>query len=241
MCLYNHRKMSRPFKLYRLQLIDSQLDKLNLHLEEIESGLQNNTRNLEIAQIVEIQKSTHEKAVKMLRRAEEETQKQLIKIELTETSLYGGKVRKPKELQDLQNEAVPLKRYLHVLEDRQLEAMLAEEHTSHELKEALAQQAIIAAEETKRIQALNQEKTKTLREIESFEKERAASVGAIEPADLAVYTQLRQKRRGIAVSKVDQKACSACGTTLNSALLSAARSPNQLTFCDNCARILYAG
>ncbi len=50
---------------------------------------------------------------------------QKVKIEQTEATLYGGKVRNPKELQDLQNEAAALKRYLAVLEDRQLEQMIA--------------------------------------------------------------------------------------------------------------------
>ncbi len=124
MSLYNQIKMSRPFKLYRLQQIDSQLDALRLRQGEIEVALQDDTRIRQILQKVEDCKTEWAAAKKALHLAEDETQKQRIKIELTESALYGGKVRNPKELQDLQNESASLKRYLSVLEDRQIETML---------------------------------------------------------------------------------------------------------------------
>ena len=61
--------------------------------------------------------------------------KQKVKIEQSEASLYSGNVTNPKELQDLQNEAAALKRYLVTLEDRQLEAML-EVETAEQSKQA---------------------------------------------------------------------------------------------------------
>ena len=103
MSLYNQNKMSRPFKLFRLQQIDSQLDALRLRQGEIESALQDDTRIRQIVQKMEDCKTEWAAAKKALHLAEDETQKQRIKIELTESALYGGKVRNPKELQDLQN------------------------------------------------------------------------------------------------------------------------------------------
>ena len=58
--------------------------------------------------------------------------------------------------------------------------------------------------------------------------------------DLRTYQVLRKKRAGIAVTKVANKACSACGTTLTEVTFRAARSPNQLVFCDTCDRVLFA-
>ncbi len=180
-------------------------------------------------------------AKKALHLAEDETQKQRIKIELTKSALYGGKVRNPKELQDLQNKSASLKRYQTVLEDRQIETMLLEEQAADLLRAATAEQIQIENEEAQRIQALELEKAKVIRDIHSSEDERSAALEAIEQADLVLYNQLRIKRRGLAVSKVVQKACSACGTTLNATLLNAAHSPNQINQCDNCGQILYTG
>jgi predicted nucleic acid-binding Zn-ribbon protein len=74
-----------------------------------------------------------------------------------------------------------------------------------------------------------------------LEDERAVAVGSIEGVDYQLYEQLRRDRRGIAVARVSDRACSACGTTLNAMLLQAARSQNQLHRCDTCGRILYVG
>jgi predicted nucleic acid-binding Zn-ribbon protein len=53
-----------------------------------------------------------------LKHAEAEVGRQKVKIEQSESNLYSGNVKNPKELQDLQNEIAALKRYLITLEDR---------------------------------------------------------------------------------------------------------------------------
>jgi len=176
-----------------------------------------------------------------LRSAEFETQQQHIKIEQTEAALYGGKVRNPKELQDLQNELAAFKRFLSVLDERQFEAMLMEEETSQRYQLMIEEQARIQFEHSQRTQQLNIEKDKLVNEIKNSENERDAAEAVVEPGDVAIYQQLRHKRRGIAVSKIVDKACISCGSTLSAALLNAAHSPNQLNYCESCGRILYFG
>jgi predicted nucleic acid-binding Zn-ribbon protein len=56
-----------------------------------------------------------------------------------------------------------------------------------------------------------------------------------------MYEQLRKLKRGVAVATVADNSCAACGSTLSSAQLHAAKSPNQLTRCESCGRILYGG
>jgi len=73
-------------------------------------------------------------AEQALMQAEGNVHDQLIKIEQTQSSLYGEKSHSPKELQDLQNDLASLKRHLVVLEDLQIEAMIASETTETDLK-----------------------------------------------------------------------------------------------------------
>lgn len=232
--------MSNTFKLFRLQLIDSQLDQARARLREIEQTLADDA---EVRQAEgEDQEAQAELAArhKTLRRAEEEVHTQKIKIEQTEATLYGGKVRNPKELQDLQNEAAALRRYQRVLEDRQLEAMIAvEEAEESGGKTADKLRAAVEAASAKN-RKFSSEKDAVQLEIARLENERQAASDAIIEADLKIYEQLRHSRRGVAVSRVVNKACSACGSVLNAALLHAARSPNQINRCDTCGRILYA-
>ena len=116
--------MSQSFKLFRLQQIDSELDKIYSRLNEIEAKLADDLQIRLAQEKVEDAHQEQNDAALQLRRAEVDVQSQRSKIEQSEATLYSGKVKNPKELQDLQNEAEALKRYLTILEDRQLEAML---------------------------------------------------------------------------------------------------------------------
>ena len=233
--------MSQPFKLFRLQQIDSQIDRIHVRLLEIEvvlkedSALRQAQNNLE----------SFSNQLKDVRRevylAELEVQSQRIKIEQTEASLYGNKIRNPKELQDLENEAASLKRYLIVLEDRQLDAMVVVETAEEKEAEAAAVFYNVRITNAKQNATLGEEKNSLLKDLHNQESERQATTTSILPEGIGLYEQLRQTRRGVAVAKVTDRACSACGTTLSAALLSAARSPHQITRCTTCGRILYAG
>jgi predicted nucleic acid-binding Zn-ribbon protein len=232
--------MSRPFKLYRLQQIDSQLDRNRNRLREIEAALQDHTSLQLVTAQNEAAAFQAKERARALHRAEEEVTQLRIKIEQTEAALYGGKVRNPKELQDLQNEAISLKKYLAVLEDRQIEAMLAQEE-AEELLSATATQLQDVRRKVAEVHAsLATEQTLLSKDVLRQESERQAAITGLPPEDLRLYEQLRQNRNGIAVAKVTDQACAACGSTLSAALLSAARSPNLITRCATCGRILYA-
>lgn len=233
--------MSRPFKLYRLQQIDSQLDWMHTRLLEIEAALQDDAALRQATETAQQYENAHETARKALRRAEEEVQQLRLKIEQNEASLYGGKIRNPKELKDLENEVAALKRYLSVLEDRQLEAMLVEEDASASYLTAKGEVDKASAIFELRCGDLIREKVKILKDQGRLDEERRAAIVSIIPEDMAQYVQLRKSRRGVAVAMVVDRACSACGSTLNAALLNAVHSPNQITLCDACGRILYKG
>jgi predicted nucleic acid-binding Zn-ribbon protein len=233
--------MSAPFKLYRLQQIDSQIDRARARLHEIEIALGDDGTVRQAVQEQAAAQRTQQEASGAVSRAEAEVQAQHLKIEQTEASLYGGKIRNPKELQDLENETAALKRYLTVLEDRQLDAMLALE----DAESILAQAA--AALEALNVQTASQNETRIseqlvlMKEVQRLDEERKAVAGSNPPEDLQLYDQPRLQRNGVAVARVTDRACSACGSTLSAALLSSSRSPNQITRCATCGRILYHG
>jgi len=233
--------MSSPFKLYRLQQTDSQIDRRASRVAEIEVALKDDEALIRGTRTVQIAEQGLKDFRKALQRAEVNVSGQRVKIEQSEATLYGGNVKNPKELQDLQNEAAALKRYLGVLEDRLLEAMLAEEEAAFKFDNAVHE---LGEKQTRynQIQSdLSNEKVKLENELVRLQGERTATTGAIPEDDLILYQQLRVQRRGIAVAKVSNKACSACGSLLSATLLHSARSPNQITSCDTCGRILYLG
>jgi predicted nucleic acid-binding Zn-ribbon protein len=233
--------MSLSSTLYRLQQTDTHLDQSRQRLQIIAQTLEQNDA-IRQATALEEQAQAHLQAVrKAQRQAEEAVQSQNIKIELTESSLYGGKVRNPKELQDLQSESASLKRYLETLEERLLETMLAFEDAEAKLK--VAEQALqeTIARVSEQHAGLKGEQTALKQDVERLEVERQAILSSVSPNELTLYERLRQQRRGVAVAKISNRACGACGSTLNTAVGQAAASANQLAHCPTCGRILYAG
>jgi predicted nucleic acid-binding Zn-ribbon protein len=234
------QSMSRPLLLYRLQRFDSQLDKARARLHQIEVILGDNSTVKAAEGMVAKANEELQAAQTTLMRAENKVKDQRTKIEQNEAKLYSGKVRNPKELQDLQNEVAALKRYLEVLEDRQLEAMLLADDAAEAFESA--QKALEEKKaKTEDLHAdLLAEQGNLQQDVNQLEDKRKATLGSILEGDLKQYNRLRAQRGGVAVAKVTNKACSACGTTLSAALNQAARSPNQITFCDTCGRILYS-
>ncbi len=233
--------MSEAFKLYRLQQLDTQLDRAHARLKEIETAL-NDAHELRQAEAsAGLANDQLSAARKSLRKAEDLVKEQRIKIEMTEAALYGGKVRNPKELQDLQHESAALKRYLVVLEDRQLEAMMAEEETVQADRSAQIALELAQAKHAGQQKEFKEEQSRLLKELPNLEEERQAACSSIPAGEISLYETLRKQRRGLAVTLVKNKACSSCGNTLNAALLDATLTSGQLTRCDNCGRILYLG
>ena len=231
--------MSRPLNLYRLQQVHSRIDQVNARLKEIETLLADNASLRKATSLAARTEKNLAAAQKEQGQAETKVKDQRIKIEQTEATLYGGTVRNPKELQDLQNEVAALKRFLDTLEERQLETMLATDEAAEKNDEAQKILAHYQAEAEKQQASLIQEREQLQSNSATAEKQRQSAARVVDPDDLAVFEQVRKRRAGVAVAKVRDKTCSACGSTLAASLNQAARSPSQMVFCNSCGRILY--
>jgi hypothetical protein len=232
--------MSLPFKLYRLQQIDSHYDQVAARMHEIQKQLSEDESLREAIARETTARLSLEDAKKNLLRAEEGVQEQRIKIETSESALYGGRIRNPKELQDLQNEIASLKRFLSVLEDRQLETMIALDEADQNYQAALNKLNSEQQRYNENQKALIAENGNLQSESGNILAERQAAANSLGKDEINLYEGLRKQRNGIAVAKIVNKACSACGSTLNASLLQAASITNQVSRCDTCGRILYS-
>lgn len=232
--------MSAALGLYRLQLLDSRMDVIRERLEEIRITLENDEDLRKTKDQVTKTETAHKSAQEKLKRAEAEVEKQKVKIEQAEASLYSGNIKNPKELQDLQKESASLKRYLETLEERQLEAMLEEESKEQSEQAALDLLEKVKARLANQNVTLMAEQKDLGKEFERLESERQAALAPLDTGLLTVYDQLRQDRRGLAVAKISDGACVACGTTLTPSQNQNAHSTNQILNCPTCGRILFA-
>lgn len=207
-------------------------------MDSIRKTLENNAELQKATVQLEEAQSQNHSASHSAKNAEADVEAQKIKIEQSESSLYSGNVKNPKELQDLQKDVASLKKHLTVLEERQLEAMINAETKGIELEQAKIELDLIQARLGNEHKKLFEERSVLVKELESLGQEREAVLAPIPNDQLTVYEDLRRQKRGVAVSEVQEGACSSCGTDINAALQQSARS-QKLVYCPTCGRILF--
>jgi uncharacterized protein len=233
--------VTRVSNLFRLQTLDSQIDSHQARLSEIETNLGQHPELDHARTEEESARARLEDAKKELRLAEEEARGQQQRIAENDKKLYGGGVTNPKELQDLQEESASLRRYLSVLEERQLHAMMQCEESEKAVAGAEAARQEQEQLRSVRDEKLLAEKSAVQSTLETIGFQREAGVEAVNPEDLERYTALRKSKHGMAVVRFENGACGACGVNPSSARIDSARSGQEIVQCGNCGRILYMG
>lgn len=239
-CVYNPN-VSRLSSLYRLQELDLELDKLNVRLDEIEAILQDSSEVARLQQAAASAEGELRSARNAAQSAEHAVQGQREKIKGTQSKLYGGKVQNPKQLQDLQAEEQSLKRHLDTLEDRYLEAMLAQDEAqqAYDRLDRELQGARAAQSQTHADLVAEREQIQSRRA--DLKDERQAALATVSESDKRTYEKLREQMGGIAIARLKDDSCSECGLTLSAATQQIARAGNELARCSQCHRLLYGG
>ena len=221
-----------------------QLQELDLALTDNEQGqMRINGQLGESQEIVRVKAKlvAEQKRLEELERqqhnAEWEAEDLTVKLTTTEERLFGGKIRNPKELTNLQREADELKARRTQMEDRALEVMGQAEATTSGIT--------ALTEELGRLETdwrLRQEKLST--ELEELKKahtrltrEREEILTGIVSETIVVYEQIRS-RKGTAVARVEQGTCRGCQIALTTTELQQARGSG-LVRCGSCGRILF--
>ena len=230
--------MTAVTDLFALQEIDLALDRARVRLQEIEEGIQ------EADELVEARQAKLEKEEVLTglrskqRELEWEVDEVRAKAAEMETKLYGGTVRNPKELSDLDTDVRSLKGQAAKREDVLLALMEEVEAADAERRDAEAEYSQIdSAWQTNR-SGLLQEKAELEPEVERLEAQRVQQVAGIDRATLGLYQILRERRGGQAVAKVERGMCQGCRITLPMNVLQKIRTGVGLVQCVSCERIL---
>jgi hypothetical protein len=232
--------MSAALGLFRLQLIDRQVDRALTQLKDIQKSLDDDSDLVELTGKLEKAQIEFDLVSQALQTAGADTQSQQVKISQAESNLYGGQVHNPKELQDLQNDVVSLKKRLDTLEERELETMSELDTVEKELGILRSSLEALKLNRDSAQSELLASKSVLNKELEKLTQERQATLDAISMEHRRLYEGLRSSKRGVAVVEITDGVCSGCGTILNAALQQNARSSSLLVSCPTCNRILYA-
>jgi hypothetical protein len=232
--------MSRSKNLYQLQQIDSEIDRSLDRINEIDSLLADDSTLQEAERKEADQRKKLKEQGRKLKAAEDQVEDQEYKIERNKKKLYGGTVTNPKELEDLQMEAEALGDYLSVLEDRQLEEMLAYEEAQDTHQSANNNLQNIQHDWDQKSRQWRDEKSDLKKKIDRLNEQRKDHIREIPEEDLNMYERLRKSSGGVAAAALEASSCTACGSQVPSGLAQQAASPSQLAQCSTCGRILHA-
>lgn len=232
--------MSQTLTLYRLQNIDTRIKQVSTRINEIESSLEKNSDLLNARKLLDDSNIAMEGKSKLLTAIETDSAALRIKLETLESSLYGGKIKIPKELQDLQKDISFLKNNLRQIEDKQLDLMAIIELMQVENTKLLASFTEVQGKVAGENSILRHELLVLKKENESLQTQRSAVLPTIDSSALSIYDLLRQKKSGLAVSTVVENECVTCGASLTPALAQSVRTASHIVFCPMCGRILYS-
>jgi predicted nucleic acid-binding Zn-ribbon protein len=233
--------MSVARQLYQLQILDSERDHCRHRLAEVMQSLGPSDEVLQARQAVADATQGLQKAGASVRALELDISSLEAKLKANQDRLYGGKVRNPKELGGLEEEAKALRRRRTELEDQQLELMIqieAQEAGLSDGKARLRQSENTWQEQQAYLQTERRLLEQRLAELDELCADQRAPIARVE---LVVYDDLRERLGGVAVALLKRDICQACGVNVPTEVSLSVQRGEGLQSCPICDRLLYGG
>ena len=225
-------------RMYELQGVDLELDQRKVRLAEIKKALGDESSLAPLRQESRSAKTEADAAS-----AKQHDLDQIIdgfeaKIAAADAKLYGGTVKLAREHTDLQADIDMIKRQRGEQEDVLLEVLEQVDATQARLKSGTS--SLAAAEQTWNADqsSMTGEKSILQSEVAGLNVDRAARVGQITTADLALYEHVRKSRKGKAIAILHGSICESCKVGIPNKFEQEARGGEKVVRCPNCGLIL---
>jgi len=229
--------MSLPGQLYKLQQLDSELQRLRQYIEEIDRQLSGNKALATAEANLTLIKQQLTDTRKIQQNADWKLEDMTARSRDINNKLYTGIVHNPKELLSLKHEAESLKQRIDNKEEELLEIMgQVEEMETQERSRSQECSELTQGWQQKQVN-LAQKRTESEKEIARLDKNREESLQQIEPIALRLYQQIKTIREQAVVS-VQQGQCQGCHMALPIGQGQKAKA-GEIVQCSNCSRILY--
>ena len=233
--------MSLTSQLYQLQRVDSEWEEQSQHLALVESSLGESGDLIRAREAVDETEGQLGNLRKQSRALELEVASLNDKLKANQERLYGGRVRNPKELGGLQEEATALRRRRSDLEDGQLELMIAIEGQEAELAERQARLRQIEANWREEQAAALTEKQALELSMAELAEERDGLRARIGIAGTALYDDLRRRLGSTAVVLLKRGMCQGCMVDVPTSMARAVERGEGIHYCPICNRLLHSG
>jgi predicted nucleic acid-binding Zn-ribbon protein len=224
-------------QLYRLQELDLEIESGERALKEVKSQLGESQVVIKAQKQLELEQKHLEDLSRQQRSAEWEIDDITTKLAAAEEQLFGGKVKNPKELTNLQHEVEAFKTRRNQFEEKALEIIDQVEQSEARVAKINGELDELTADWRRQQKQLNDEMARLKDSLADLKAKRQRLAGEIDPSAFEFYQNLR-KGKGIAVVRVEKGICRGCRISLPTTDLQQARSGN-LVQCSSCGRILF--
>jgi uncharacterized protein len=229
---------SQAEALYHLQEIDLNLLRRKKRLGEIVALLSDNQHVAAAQAQVKMAENAVSPLQTRIRNFELEIQSTRQKAQAAEDQLYSGKVKNPKQMQEMQEEIAALQRRTSELEEQMLETMVGLEDAQGVLDAAKnTLQVTIATHQSSHTHLL-EEQAHLEAELEHLGRQRIDALKSVEPDSLNKYNTLRPKKNNQPVAVMRGNSCTVCGVEQTLAIEREAQLAHSLVNCLSCGRIL---
>jgi predicted nucleic acid-binding Zn-ribbon protein len=224
-------------QLYEFQCLEQEIEACKEELENSQAAL-GESPLLKKAKTNLVEAESNLKNIRAEQKATESNIADIsAKVAAVTESLYSGRIKNPKELQNLQQEISYLHNMLNPLEERDLSLMEQAEVAENLLgqrSEELARVEKIWLDEQRALTAIIEN---LKQKMAVLKQELGASASAISISEMALYAQLK-KTRGWGIARMEQGTCGRCRLSLSTAEVQRART-GKLINCSSCGRLLY--
>jgi len=229
--------MGLPGQLYRLQQLDQELQRQQKIINDISEQLGRN-EGLSLAESeFASQKQRLAEVVKRQKTVEWELEDLQEKTNHLSKRLYGGTIKNPKELVNLEQEVKDLRNKLSNKENELLDLMTQAESMQSKLKASAEELEALSEEWQQKQENLKQRKSEAESRLAKLSPNRRELAQQISHEALQLYEQIRSTKEQPVV-KVEQGRCQGCHITLPTGLWQKAKA-GDLVQCGSCNRILY--
>jgi uncharacterized protein len=229
--------MSRASVLLRLQQIDDRMTQLHSDIASVEASIRGDPELDRLRAAETAAHDEHRDLGAQARISELEAASLQTRIREMDRKLYGGTIRNPAELMEMQRELDALRVKLSSAEDDALERLEAVDSAQGTLRSMSKLVEVREAERSTAMEPLRARLATLTTQLESSSTERDALRADAEPGDLSLYARIASHRRP-AVTGVVGESCGGCRMPVSNEERRAVRTGTGLTQCANCDRIL---
>ena len=231
--------MNLSLSLFRLQTLFTRRAIIRRRLEQIETIL-NEDETIKSADRAQ-QAASKSFELSQKRQSDHQTlmDERRLKKDLTHAQLFGGKVRSPKELQELELEEKNLTELLARMEDEMITQMASSDQAKADLEAALASRQSAINQKATDSSLLIGERSRLQEELGSLSVQLKSLAKEIPSDVFNEFQDLLRVKKGRAVAEVFDGSCQACGMDLTPADLQLVKSSPKPIRCKNCGRMLF--